>query len=429
MQIASAEGARRRATIRHCDLRWRKRERASGLCRRDAGWETEVTGNAGPRPILPIDAAPYLGRVGGADPIPENVLWGCEPLRISFDPRPYLDELDVGRRRVVFLDLNFWLNLTDRPSPIWLEIENVLRAGVESGRMIVPVTSWNLIELSKLRNLDQGGTCIDLVCDLSRSVVFRDRASRIRDEVRFVLRNHRTPPGMNEMRWWFGLTIWPAMHGDVELVSHPSPLGREVLGTLGAEILDAMARSGLRTCEPEMLGKAAELAPHGDRWEESMAELRRDRPGRSVNFEAQIREEADGILLRLGESRLNLRSLGDELMARFVARYPTDGARIDFYVAHVPTLFVTAAVHAAYLESGKNYTRNDFFDIENLITAAPYAHVAAVDKTMRHIGAERLKLGERFPVRIVSTPESLLESLRALAAASGENGPEILCPA
>jgi hypothetical protein len=375
-----------------------------------------MTGNEGVRSIPAVDAVPFLGRVGGPDPIPKEVLRECEPLRNTFDPRPYLDELNVGRRKVVFLDLNFWLNLTDRLSPIWLEIENVLRAGVESGRVIVPVTSWNLIELSKLRNLEQGGACLDLVCDLSRNVVFRDRASRIGDEVRFVLRNHRSPPRMNETRWWFGLTIWPAMHGEVELVSHPSPLGREVLETLGAGMLDAMARSGLRTCESKMLGGAAQLEPYGDRWEESMAELRRDRPRGSVNFETQLREEADATLRHLGESRLNLRSLGDELMARFVARYPTDEARIVFHVAHVPSLFVTAAVHAAYVESGKNYTRNDFFDIENLIAAAPYAHVAAVDKTMRHIGAERLKLGERFPIRIVSTPEHLLQAIQELAA-------------
>lgn len=154
-----------------------------------------------------------------------------------------------------------------------------------------------------------------------------------------------------------------------------------------------------------------------------MAELRRERPPRTVNFAVQLREEADSILRRLGESRPNLRSLGDELMARFVARYPTDEARIAFHVTHVPTLFVAAAVRAAYLENGKTFKPNDFFDMENLIVAAPYAPVAAVDKTTCHIGAVRLKLEERFPIRIVSKPEHLLESIQEPAAADGETGP------
>lgn len=87
---------------------------------------------------------------------------------------------------------------------------------------------------------------MNLVCELSRNVVFRDRRSRISDEVRYVVRNHHTPPAMHEMPWWVGLTIWPAMHGEIELVSHPSPFGREVLEKMGPEIFDEMARNGLR---------------------------------------------------------------------------------------------------------------------------------------------------------------------------------------
>ena len=70
-----------------------------------------------------------------------------------------------------------------------------------------------------------------------------------------------------------------------------------------------------------------------------------------------------------------------------MAAFPTAESKIKAYLAGCPTLLTASQVYAAYFEHGKPYLRSDDYDMENLITAAPYADVAAFDKHTRHIGS------------------------------------------
>jgi hypothetical protein len=360
---------------------------------------------------------PYLG-LRGRDPIPADMIRECEPLRLPVDPRPYLEANRVGQRRRIFLDQSYWLNLIKRPVPVWREIEEALRAGVTQGWLLVPVTGWNLLELSKLRDKEQGQQCIALMSELSKSVVFRDRDVRIKDELAYAVRNHERPPAMRQVPWWFGFSMYPGMYGDVELVSHPSAQGRQILERLGAELIEEMVLKGLLTVEPRMLGYPEFLKKSEDEYERRMAEFRKQEPGKRLRYREQFRKEQAAIVDRLARDGVDFREvLGDELLARFAARYPTDPDRRAFHIDHVPTLFLSIAVLTAWVESGATYERNDFFDIENLITAIPYAHIAAVDKMMRHVAVERLKLEEQFSIRVVDKPDDLLAGVRALGDA------------
>lgn len=361
------------------------------------------------------ELVPHLSTTG-EDPIPASVVRECEPLRIPFDRRPFLDALDVGRRKRIYLDLSYWLKLTDQPSATWKDLLGALLGGVAAGRLICPVTPAHLLELAKLRDETQAKQCMDLISNLSRHVMFRDHGARIRDEIAYAVRNSHSPPALSAHPWWFAFSMYPDMYGDMVLVSHPSPEGREVLEKLAPHLFRETVEKGLRHRYAGEFGYPEALKRAEETYEKSMAAFRARAPRGKVRFEEQFEVEASDLIGRLAGRYLNIAASagGNEIAARFMARYRTDAARRKYQLEHVPTLRVEAEVLAAWAESGAKYERNDYFDIENLVTATPYVHFLTGDRMMTHI-ARRLKWDRTFGLRIIDSPESLLEAIGTLA--------------
>jgi hypothetical protein len=334
-----------------------------------------------------------------------------EIVSIPFDPVPVLESLHAYSRKLLFLDQNYWRGLIADGTPAWQTLRKRLQDLVSGGQLLVPVTTSNLVELSKLTDAGQLQDIATLMNDLSRSVVLVDSRVRLAREMAFFIRNHRAPPGFAARRRQHALSIWPALSGPVFLESHPSGRGREIAEAIAPEVFEAMARDGIRLTEPHMGGYPGWLREIDAKYESSMNDLRARNaslPRRS--FEVQVRDEAAAQLAAGPTSFKALRrEVGDELLARFTAAFPTDEGKRAAYMAGCPTLFTAAHVHAAYLEHPKRFLRSDAYDMENLITAAPYTDVAALDGHTRHIGSVRLQLDSTFGSRFASSPTEILD--------------------
>lgn len=323
-----------------------------------------------------------------------------------------MEKLKVGERTIIFLDQSYWMNLAEAKAGPWLELRAELKRSVASGRLLVPVTTPNLLELMKLTDLEQGAGCAALMNELSQNVVFHGQQARLGRELRFLIRNHRDRPTFRDTPWWFGFSMFPAMSGDPELVSHPSEKGREIASAIAPEVFETMWSEGIRRVEPALGGYPDWLRVLDEAYETKMASLRARLGQGAAKYADLFMEELIAVLntsaLDYGELR---RDLGDEILASFFAKYRTDDEKRFFYAAGSRTLFAAAATHAAYVVGGKTYRRNDLYDLENLITAVSYANMAAVDKGMYHVAVSR-KLGEIHGTTVVKKCEDLLEAVR-----------------
>lgn len=341
-----------------------------------------------------------------------------DSVHIQFDPDPTLEALHAHTRKLVFLDQSYWRNLVSTPGAVWATLRARLEASVTRGDLLVPVTSSNLIELSKLTDPAQLRDIAAIMNDLSRSVVFVDTRVRLAREMAFLIRNHRGPFAFSNRRRKHALSIWPATSGPVSLESHPSELGREVAQDIAPAVFQQMIADGIRLTEPHMGGYPDWLRRIDEDYETGMNDIRsRNAAARNLSFEARVREEAAALLKTEPTSFKALRAeLGDEVLARFAAAYPTDERKRALYLSGCPTLYTSAHVHAAYLEHGKNYLRSDAYDMENLITAAPYSDIAAFDGHTRHIGSTRLRLDATFNCKFAANPKEILEGMEAPGA-------------
>jgi hypothetical protein len=334
-------------------------------------------------------------------------------LTITFDPTPHLDSLDTDRRRLLFLDQSYWLDLVDAPTSDWIELREALNAEVEGGRLLVPVTSWNLMEAAKLRNEQQLTSLSEIMNTLSRNVVFVDSGVRLRREISYFIRNHRAGVTVAQRRRRHALSVWPAMSGELSLESHPSEEGRAIAEAIAPEVFEEMTRQGIRLVEPTMGGYPEWLKEGDVKYEEGMARIPRGLPPGAHAFRDQVEEEAAFLLLNSGFSASELEhEIGSELMASFIATYPTDATKRDAYLVACPTLYASAHIHAAYRQHGGPYRASDFFDISNLVLAVPYADLVTFDAHATHIARNRLKLDERFGCQFLTGPGSILAAIR-----------------
>jgi hypothetical protein len=335
-----------------------------------------------------------------------------DSISIPFDPRPFLDALDPGRRRLLFLDQSYWLDLVRPPSSEWRALRTSLENEVEGGRLLVPVTHANLLEAAKLRDGSQLAAVASLMNSLSRNVVFVDTRIRLRREIKYFLRNSRSGVAVSQRRWQHALSIWPAFGGDLSLESHPSPEGRAVAEAIAPAAFDQLAREGIRLVESHMGGYSEWLKASDVMYEARMADLKA-RIGKGERpLQRQVELEAANLLEHSGFSPFELaKEIGHETMARFAAAHSTPEAKRAAYLAACPTLYASAHVLAAYLEHDKEYGRSDFFDVENLIVAVPYAHLVTFDGHATHIARNRLHLHERFGCRFLSGPSDVLQAI------------------
>ena len=109
-------------------------------------------------------------------------------MKYKFDRVQWLRQRGYLDRRLLFLDLKFWILLREQNTPIQREMAKRLRERVETGQVLCPVSPSLLMEVGKQKWSVKRNDYWRLMDDLSRGLSLRVAVHIFTEEMKCVLR-------------------------------------------------------------------------------------------------------------------------------------------------------------------------------------------------------------------------------------------------
>lgn len=321
------------------------------------------------------------------------------PQTFEFDRERWLD----GRRLspAVFLDLNFWIGLSDGSTPNWKRLRETLERCVVANELVCPLSLSVFLELWKMSGPSRRARA-ETIDALSRGVTLRHPKRVFVREFEAALlgnscrRNVAYSPLLDSILLDMQLE-WPDLPEGAMDARGQSEMSNTILDQLAETrlcgLLDALGEAPLfaqivgrlhadfgKLCSEESAARAAEKA--GTRTPDVLR----------AEFSAMARSiqpEMMSVILNLTERR--------------VLREPANYRDI---VDACRTFWSSYRLLAAIRSSGASVDANDLWDHEHLSAAAGYVDIIATDSKMRHL-CDTIGLEGRFGTKVVSTPEKL----------------------
>lgn len=341
----------------------------------------------------------------------------------------------VNARKALYLDTKFWIKLRDASlglpfEPADAESLAEICGAVASGRLVCPVATDIVAELTNIGDMAKRAAAARLVDELSLGITLRMETERLGVELEDFLRRpggkKRATARIRDEMWTcpgyaFGLTvpthpgIDPALQLAIQkaFVDHLYTLRYatqdRMVGQVPVGLRDFSALAeGLNRLNGENAAAAKSFEGLLSNEFRGALDVSMDAIARALKENAQ---EHFGRLATAAEAE-DAKKLAPKL-AEVIARLFEEG-RI---AANVPTLVIRAYLHAAVRwDKTRQYKNNDFHDFSHAVAALPYFDLFATERSLAHLVSSQLKLDQRYGCVVVKTSAELLAAVRGIGA-------------
>lgn len=329
-----------------------------------------------------------------------------EGISYSFNRLGWLRKTRYLLRPILFLDLNHWINLAEKQDKVYRELSETLHEAVDAGKLVCPVSPSLLMEVEKRPLSDKRDRYCQLMDRLSGKLSLRNELVVFAEEFR--------ARGLDQQ------------------------IERQIAYSF---FIDAMS-TGSRLEFPE--GWTEESA-------EQAAKLSFDRItstsiSQAVNMFTEEQRDHNISILRNGWSQLaqqagEWREQNEEVSAREIERAEF-ASTVDALVPHLAPFFVKAdrsvlmklslmsddekremlmacptfwcryKLLAAIRAHKKTLKENDLWDLQHVLSAAPYVDCLACDRGTWHMCTQLVRLDEKYETKIISKPDEILTWIR-----------------
>ena len=356
--------------------------------------------------------------------------------------------LRIPDLRLVYLDLNHWINLSKcksghRDGQRYREAFDACAAAVDRGSTLFPISLSTMMEINAIRDPQRRRWLRHTIEQLSRFRAVLPRAVTAALEFEQVLANRldrigiRTAPidfvGVGA-GWSAGMSIAPSVVDgqgrDVTTEVLPS-LRPELLPFLDPEFVSYIL-TGMTIEGPANPSEEADLRERG--WNpQALTDMMDNRMQLESQFAKDLSEYIDTDLSSVDWRKGRLRDLvsarelfhetNETFAAVLVQQDLTfedvfDKSETTSAIRHnrrvtdaMPTFDVAVTLKASYHRNRNHpWTRNDIFDIDAMSTVLPYCDVVVTDKEMTsHV--DRTNLAARLDTKVISSLDGLVEQL------------------
>jgi hypothetical protein len=317
----------------------------------------------------------------------------------KFDRPRWLEQKSLADRRILFLDLNYWINLAQEQNPLNIELRNLLSEQVSSSKIICPVSPSLLLELKKRPQSDKRNKYCQLMDELSEGVSLRNSPAIFKEEFRAVIKDqtidrytaysHFIEALLDSLRIEFPESGWGQADIDraADLIFDYLN-GMSIVDVVDIEVEDDKEGSILR-----LRNGLSELCKQGGEWREKNRVSRRDIE--QAEFASTARSFMPIMIAALlGTDTTSLQRLSSENdKAEILKRCPT------FWCEY--HLMAELRIHKAQLKE------NDLWDLQHVASALPYVDCVACDNPTRHLCSDVLRLDKRYGTTVISTISDL----------------------
>jgi hypothetical protein len=301
-------------------------------------------------------------------------------LNYPFERLGWLEHEGHLHRKLLFLDLKFWINLSKPKNPSYEQLRALLSKLVETGKLICPVSHSLLMELSKRPRDTHRDTHSKLMDELSRGLSLRSVYTIFRHEFEAALDGRQAERQVAYSRFHDVFPFRPQIPPPF-----PESITDFMCGFWGHVV--EMYAGGMK------LG-FSERAQQENKWRQDNKSTRK------------IVEEA--------ERNATLQALCPEILSVLRARgYPLPSRKLRDILDACPS-FWCHYHYVTELRLNRPTKGNDMWDFLHAAMAVPYVDCLAIDRGARHICADTLKMDKKFGTRIISEKNDLKDWLQGV---------------
>ena len=317
-----------------------------------------------------------------------------DEIKHQFDSLAWLESQGLIERKILLLDLNFWIQMAKSETELQRELKDRIAELVSSRRLVCPVSPSLLMELGKQppspsRDI-QSGFMDDFSCGMSVKI-----GPRI-----FPMEYEAAANGETLPREVVFSHFFDAMNEQPFAFESPSVLPEEIARAAADILFENQAQMSITHFMNTRFSRG--IDPAVSRMSTNFREMAKLHQNWSKNHTMPRQQIENGELLSL------LLSSFPEISP--VIQSTNTMTRSLEILDNCPTFWCIYKAFSA-LRWGGTVRENDFFDVLNLAPAIPYVDCAAGDRGTRHILKNLLDTEQRFNNRIVASESELLQWL------------------
>jgi len=312
----------------------------------------------------------------------------------NFDKSKWLEQKSLANRTTLFLDLNYWINLSEEQNPLNIELRNLLSEKVSSSKIVCPISPSLLLEFKKRPQSDRRTKYCQLMDELSRGISLRNGMAIFKEEFKAVIRgqaidraiaySHFIEALLNDLRIEFPESEWSQI--DKERAAdlrfdHFSNMS--IIEVVDIEIEDDKEGSILR-----LRDGLSELCKQEKEWRG------KNNLSRSDIEQAEFASTAYSFMPTILESLL-------DADIRTIQKLSSENDKANI-LRQCPTFWCEYRLITELRLNKVQLTENDLWDLQHVASALPYVDCVACDGMTRHLCSDVLKLDKKYGTTVIS---------------------------
>ena len=323
---------------------------------------------------------------------------------IPLNRSKWLKTSKLLERQIVFLDLNFWIGLTEGRTADFRELERVLSKAVTVRQVVCAVSPSLLLEVKKRPASARRTQYCDLMDRLSCGLSLRQWQFVFADEFLSIIEDRKSERQIAYSHFTEALSSgmlieWPNMSSAAEKGRAMQVIPEMLHQMTIRDFINVEVPDHEQGSISSLRAGFANLAKQEEEWREKFTDSRRDieKAEFAGTVQAVIPQIAK-LFPKLSQQVLEyLASTSEEEKRELLDRCPS------FHCNH--------KLVSALRTNRIRVKENDLWDIEHAVTALPYVNGFACDRGTRHLCSDVLHLDARFDTKVVSSASKLIDWL------------------
>jgi hypothetical protein len=326
-----------------------------------------------------------------------------------FDRLGWLESGGYLSRKLLFLDLNFWIRLSNPRTSLHKELKKLIADMVEAGKLLCPVSASLLMELAKRpRDTDREGHS-QLMDTFSKGVSLRMVHETFREEFKAALQGSQVERQAVYSHFFDACSkeiIFPASEGSAE-----SEVKRTLDAVLANYMFNYLTTMSITKFMNEWMKDATQtiVAHLRQGFEEKSQEEGKWRQQNVVTSKAVEPAEFWGTLQELSTEIQHVLQTIDPKLSRNLE------SRLIIILDSCPSFWCHYKIMSKLRLDRPAVEENDIWDFLHVSLAVPYVDCLACDKATRHLCSNVLGMNKKYGTQILSGEYELLAWLQSLS--------------
>lgn len=330
-----------------------------------------------------------------------------EKFNISFPRSSWLWASGLLDRKTVFLDLNFWINMSEGEKASYRRLARLLSDMVAAGKVICPVCPTLLLEVKKRPSSDKRMQYCCLMDELSCGLSLRHWPIIFREEFKNALEGRSMEREKGYSHFVEGFSVGTHIEFDqswskADANQAANLISQQLRQMSICEIIDIEVEPHQEGSITFLRRGLVELCQQEKEWGEAHT---------ISSDEVERAEFAAAVRALIPQIFSSAQELDASMLQKLIYMPLEEKASL---LDQCSTFYCNYKLMSALRSNRICVKENDMWDLEHATTALPYVDCFACDSGTRHLCRNMLHLDDQFGTKVLSSVDALIDWIQSI---------------